>query len=81
MPGRGFSSPIVWGDRIFLTTSLKGAQVPGRKAQVHMDFNNKPGYVHPDSVDIDYRHTLNGAGFRRRDRQAAVEKVAYDGEM
>src|SRR5882762_9845317 len=31
IPGRGHSSPIIWGDRIFLTTSFKGELVPGRK--------------------------------------------------
>src|SRR5262252_7300556 len=30
IPGRGFSTPVIWGDRIFLTTAVptgKGAQV------------------------------------------------------
>jgi hypothetical protein len=28
IPGRGFSSPIVWNNRIFLTTSIEGEQAP-----------------------------------------------------
>jgi outer membrane protein assembly factor BamB len=79
--GRGLSSPIVWGDRVFLTTSIKGAQVPGRKAPVHLDFNNKPGYVHPDSVDVDYLHTLRVMAFDARTGKVLWDKVAYDGEM
>ena len=26
VPGRGHSSPIVWGDRLFLTTSIEGGK-------------------------------------------------------
>src|SRR5262245_37213980 len=36
VPGRGHSSPIVWGNRIFLSTDLEGEVVPGAKA-VHHD--------------------------------------------
>src|SRR5262245_35530835 len=28
IPGRGLSSPIVWGDRVFLTTSIEGKPAP-----------------------------------------------------
>ncbi|MBX9601582.1 MAG: PQQ-like beta-propeller repeat protein [Bryobacteraceae bacterium] len=28
VPGRGFSSPVVWGDQIFLTTAVDGLQNP-----------------------------------------------------
>ena len=31
IPGRGHSSPVVWGDRIFLTTAIEGEVVPGAK--------------------------------------------------
>jgi hypothetical protein len=34
--GRGHSSPIVWGNRIFLTTAIQGEVVPGAKAVKHM---------------------------------------------
>ena len=30
--GRGHSSPIIWGNRIFLTTDIEGEKVPGAKA-------------------------------------------------
>src|SRR5215831_16680075 len=55
IPGRGHSSPIVWGNRVFVTTSIKGEQVPGRKAPVHLGFDRRPGYVHPDSTDVDFK--------------------------
>ena len=34
--GRGHSSPIVWGNRIFLTSDSEGEVVPGAKAVTHM---------------------------------------------
>jgi outer membrane protein assembly factor BamB len=58
IPGRGHSSPVVWGDRIFLTTSVRGEQYPGRTAPDHPDFRGNPGYLHPDAMDVDYAHTL-----------------------
>ena len=32
--GRGHSSPVVWGDLVFLTTAIEGEVVPGAKAPV-----------------------------------------------
>ena len=58
VPGRGHSSPVVWGDRIFITTSIKGEEVPGKKAPVHLNFSRQPGYVHPDSTDVNFKHAL-----------------------
>ena len=31
LPGRGWSSPIVWGDRIFVTTVETDAKIPEAK--------------------------------------------------
>ena len=52
--GRGHSSPIVWGNKIFLTTAIEGPLVPGAKAVKHMDGDKE--YVHPDSVGADHKH-------------------------
>lgn len=79
--GRGHSSPVVWGNRIFLTTSIRGEQVPGRKAPVHLGFDRKPGYVHPDSVDVDYRHTLKVLAINAVTGEKVWERTAYEGVM
>lgn len=81
IPGRGHSSPVVWGDRIFLTTSIKGLQVPGRKAPVHLGFDFLPGYVHPDSTDVDYRYALKVLAINATTGRIAWERTAYDGVM
>jgi hypothetical protein len=54
--GRGHSSPIVWGNRIFLTTAIEGEVVPGAKAVTHIDEGKE--YLHPDSVGADHKHTF-----------------------
>src|SRR5919204_337009 len=46
IPGRGHSSPIIWGKKIFLTTSIEGPVVPGAKAPKHMVGNEE--FKHPD---------------------------------
>jgi outer membrane protein assembly factor BamB len=81
IPGRGHSSPVVWGDRIFLTTSLKGAEVPGKKAPVHLDFSRQPGYVHPDSTDVNFKHTLQVLAVDAKSGKILWTRTAYDGEM
>jgi outer membrane protein assembly factor BamB len=81
VPGRGHSSPIVWGDKIFLTTSIEGERVPYHKAPDHLGFDLKPGYLHPDSVGVDYKNTLKVLAFDARDGKLLWEKTAYDGLM
>lgn len=48
VPGKGHSSPIVWGKRVFLTTAVEGAPVPGAKAATHTIEGKE--LRHPDSV-------------------------------
>ena len=54
--GRGHSSPIVWGNRIFLTSSIEGLVVPGAEAVRHVHKGQE--YRHPDSVGADHDYTM-----------------------
>jgi outer membrane protein assembly factor BamB len=81
IPGRGHSSPAVWGDRIFLTTAVEGDLVPGNKAPVHLGFDRKPGYVHPDSVGADRANALKVIAVDARSGKILWERTAYDGAM
>ena len=54
--GRGHSSPVVWGDRIFLTTAVEGEVIPGAKAPPHMMEGEE--FKHPYALGADRRHTL-----------------------
>ncbi|HEX2522275.1 MAG TPA: hypothetical protein VHP35_09120, partial [Terriglobia bacterium] len=48
LPGRGHSSPIIWGNRVFLTAELQGPVIPGAKAPKHI--MNGEEFKHPDSL-------------------------------
>jgi outer membrane protein assembly factor BamB len=79
IPGRGHSSPIVWDERIFLTTDLEGETVPGAKAVEHMD-SGKP-FKHPDSVGGDRKHSFKVLSIDRRTGKILWERLAYEGTV
>ena len=54
IPGRGHSSPIVWDDRIFLTTAIQGDEVPGRRPLVH--YFEGEVWRHPGSWGSEFVH-------------------------
>ena len=89
IPGRGHSSPVVWGDRIFLTTAIEGELVPGAKGVQHI-IEGHP-YVHPQGVGDDRRHTFKVLAIDARDGQrrlgadrargAALRHAAQEGQL
>lgn len=54
--GRGHSSPIVWGNKIFLTTSIEGPVLPNAKPPKHKI--GKEDFSHPDWAGVDHSYTL-----------------------
>lgn len=56
IPGRGHSSPVVWGGRVFLTSAVEGDVVPGAKAIKHIVDGQE--FLHPDAVGADRKHSL-----------------------
>lgn len=79
IPGRGHSSPIVWDNRIFLTTDIEGETVPGAKAVEHKD-DGKP-FKHPDSVGADRKHTFKVLSIDRLTGKVLWERTAYEGTV
>jgi len=77
IPGRGHSSPIVWGNRIFLTTAIEGDLVPGAKAVKHMDGDKE--FLHPDSVGADHKHLFKMICIDRDSGKIAWEQTAFEG--
>jgi outer membrane protein assembly factor BamB len=75
--GRGVSSPVVWGDHIFLTSAIEGDQVDGIKPPLHMQ-EGKP-FRHPDSKGADRKHQLLVYAVNRKDGKILWERTAYDG--
>jgi outer membrane protein assembly factor BamB len=81
VPGRGHSSPVVWGNRLFITTSIEGDLVPGHTAPDHLGFDMKPGYLHPDSVGVDRKNTLKVLAYDTKGGKLLWERTSYDGLM
>lgn len=79
VPGRGFSSPVVWGDRVFLTTSIEGEIVPGATPAPHRLAGQD--FVHPDAVAGDRRHQLKLLAFDARNGALVWERTAFDGPV
>jgi outer membrane protein assembly factor BamB len=79
IPGRGHSSPVVWGDRIFLTTAIEGEIIPGAKAVEHKD-EGKP-WRHPDSVGADRSHAFKVLCLDRDTGKTLWERTAYEGKV
>ncbi len=79
LPGRGHSSPVVWGNRIFLTTDIEGEVIPGAKAVTHVIEGKE--FRHPDSTGADRRHTLKVLCIDRDTGRILWERTAYDGKV
>jgi outer membrane protein assembly factor BamB len=79
--GRAHSSPVVWGNKLFLTTAIEGPVVPGARAVKHMDGDKE--FLHPDSIGADRKHTfkvicLNASNGKVLWEQTAFEGTPYD---
>jgi len=77
--GRGHSSPIVWGDRVFLTTAVEGSVVPGAKAPVHYDSGEV--FKHPDSVGAEKSQTVKVLCVSAVNGKPLWDKTVYEGPM
>lgn len=80
IPGRGHSSPAVWGDRIFLTTAIEGEVVPGREKKPEHDLGGEV-FVHPDMVSHDRRQTMKVIAVDAKSGAIVWERTAYDGPV
>lgn len=79
IPGLGHSSPIIWGDRIFLTTAIEGEVVEGAKAPVHL-IDGKP-WSHPAATGADRKHTLKVLALDRDSGKILWDRTVYEGLM
>lgn len=77
IPGRGRSSPVVWGERIFLTTDIEAGKAEGHQPPKHL-LNGTP-FRHPDSVGADVRHRLVVLCLDRKTGKILWERTAYEG--
>lgn len=81
LEGRGHSSPIVWGKKIFLTTALDGETIPGRTPGVTHKMADGSDFVHPDAVGANLKHTFKVVCLDRETGKLLWERVAYEGPV
>ena len=67
----GHSSPIVWGDRIFVTAAIEGEVVPGAKAVEAHGRAARSGCI-PTASPADKKHTLKVLALDAQDRQSPL---------
>lgn len=79
IPGRGFSSPIIWGRYVFLTTAIEGDVIAGQKAVVHNIGGQE--FKHPDWVSSDRSHTFKVMCLDSGTGKMLWEKTAYEGKV
>lgn len=78
LPGKGFSQPVIWGNRIFLTTDIEGGPAPeSHKPPVHMVGGNV--FKHPEWDGIDKVHTFKTICLDRDTGKILWENVSYEG--
>ena len=75
--GRAHSSPIVWGNKIFVTTAVEGPVVPGAKAVKHMMGDKE--FLHPDSIGADRKHTFKVISVNASTGKILWEQTAFEG--
>jgi outer membrane protein assembly factor BamB len=79
IPGRGHSSPIIWNNRIFLTSSIEGVVVPGAEAVRHVQKGQE--YLHPDSVGADHSYAMKLFCIDAGTGKVRWEKTVYEGRV
>lgn len=79
IPGRGHSSPIVWGNRIFVTTAVEGAVIPGAVAAKHVINNQVVKF--PDTVGADRSHALKLICVDAETGKIVWERTVYEGRV
>jgi len=77
--GRGHSSPVVWGNRIFLTTDIEGEKIPGAQAPRHI--RDGETYFHPQTESADKKHTLKVLCFETDSGKMLWSHAVHDGRV
>ena len=79
IPGRGRSSPVIWGDRVFITTDVEAGKAEGNQPPKHV-IDGTP-FRHPDSMGADLRHKLVLICLDRKSGKLLWQQVAYEGPV
>lgn len=80
LPGRGFSQPIIWGNRVFLTTDIEGGPAPAtHKPPKHMLGDKE--FTHPEWDGVNKLHTFKTLCLDRDSGKILWEQISYEGTV
>jgi outer membrane protein assembly factor BamB len=80
IPGLGFSSPIVWDKRVFVTTAIEAGTAPAdHKPPKHMMGDQE--FSHPDWTGNDKLHTFKVFCLDRDTGKVLWERTSYSGPV
>src|SRR5690349_4217761 len=80
LPGKGFSQPIIWENKVFLTTDVEGGPAPAtHKAPKHMLGDKE--FQHPDWDSVDKLHTFKTICLDRDTGKMLWEQTSYSGTV
>jgi outer membrane protein assembly factor BamB len=78
LPGKGFSQPIIWDKKVFLTTDVDGGPAPAaHKAPTHLVAGKE--FRHPDWDGVNILHTFKTLCLDRDTGKILWEKTSYEG--
>jgi len=80
LPGKGFSQPIIWGDKVFLTTDIEGGPAPATHVPPKHMLGDKE-YKHPDWDSADKLHTFKTLCLNRDTGKILWEQTSYSGTV
>ncbi len=80
IPGLGYSQPIIWGKKVFLTTAIEGGPAPAdHKPPKH--FIGEVEYKHPDWTGSNKLHTFKVFCLDRDSGKVLWERTSYSGPV
>ncbi|HUR19958.1 MAG TPA: PQQ-binding-like beta-propeller repeat protein, partial [Vicinamibacterales bacterium] len=79
IPGRAHSSPIVWGDRLFVTTAIEGGEIPNHTPLKH--FIEGTEWRSPDATGGNRVHTFQVLSLDATNGKVLWTRTAYEGAV
>ncbi|MCW5967873.1 MAG: PQQ-binding-like beta-propeller repeat protein [Blastocatellales bacterium] len=80
IPGLGYSQPIIWGKRVFLTTAVEGGEAPAtHQPPKHLVGDRE--FKHPEWYGVDKLHTFKVLCLDRDTGKVLWERTAYEGTV
>ena len=77
--GAGHSSPVIWGERVFLTTAIEGDEIEGKTVPEHT-FGGQP-FKHPQSEAGNKAHTMKVLAVDTKSGKVVWSDTVYEGPV